>query len=148
MYAYKCSEIMTTQLECCVGSTAVKQVACLMRTSGIGAVPIVADLSTRRLLGIITDRDLALRVVAAGLDPSTTPASAVMTEKVLSCRPNDSLQCVLALMEEHRVRRAPVVDSEGSIIGIISAADVARRLKNVEATARLFQAISKERSLT
>ena len=77
-----------------------------------------------RLVGSVTDRDLALRVVAAGSDPKSTCVRDVMTREVFSCRPEDDVQEALELMERGQVRRIPIVDRENRIVGIIAQADI------------------------
>jgi CBS domain-containing protein len=88
----------------------------------------VEDLASRRLVGIITDRDIALHVVAEGRNPRETSVKDVMSDGLVTCLPDDDVEEVLSAMTEHRLRRIPVVDQEGRLRGIIAQADVAIRL--------------------
>jgi CBS domain-containing protein len=135
-----CSEIMTRNPECVTPNDSVMKAAQLMKSEDVGPIPIVKD--GRKLEGIITDRDLALKVVAEGRDPKTTTVEAVMTDNLVTCKGNDDVQKVLTLMQKHQVRRIPVVDNEDQLIGIIAQADVATRLGNNSATGQMVEDIS------
>jgi len=139
----KCKEIMTKDPVCCLPDDGVQQAAKLMRDEDVGVIPIVEDEDTRTLLGIVTDRDLALRVVAEGRDIATTRLKDVMTTGAIACRADDDSRKALDTMEENQVRRIPVVDSNNKVIGIISQADVATRLAEPKKTAEVVEEISK-----
>ncbi len=139
----KCKEIMTKDPVCCLPDDGVQQAAKLMRDEDVGVIPIVEDEDTRTLLGIVTDRDLALRVVAEGRDIATTRLKDVMTTGAIACRADDDSRKALDAMEENQVRRIPVVDSNNKVIGIISQADVATRLAEPKKTAEVVEEISK-----
>jgi CBS domain-containing protein len=138
----KCGEVMTMNPTCCLPSDTVAKVAQMMRSKDIGPVPIIENEQTQRLVGIVTDRDLALKVVAEGRDAKTTTAAEVMTGKVVTCHAEDDLQNALDAMSEHQLRRIPVVDSDFRIIGIIAQADVATRVDQPETTAAVVKGIS------
>lgn len=138
----KCGEVMTTNPVCCLPNDTVAKVAQMMRSKDVGPVPVVENEQTQRLVGIVTDRDLALKVVAEGRDAKTTTAAMVMTRKVITCHAEDDLQKVLDSMSEHQLRRIPVVDNDLRIIGIIAQADVATRVDQPEKTAALVKGIS------
>jgi CBS domain-containing protein len=91
---------------------------------------------------MVTDRDLALKIVAKGRDPKSTTAEEVMTRKVVTCQAGDKLQKALDAMSEHQLRRIPVVDNNNAIVGIIAQADVATRVDKPEKTAELVKDIS------
>jgi len=137
-----CNEIMTTNPECCLPSDSVVKAAKLMKSEDVGPIPIVADKDSRKLSGIITDRDLALKVVAEARDPNATQVGDVMSAHVITCKENDDVDKVLKLMEEHQVRRIPVVDTNNHLLGIIAQADVATRLGSSKATGRVVEQIS------
>jgi CBS domain-containing protein len=122
----KVQEAMTRQPVCCLSQDTAKAVARLLRDEDIGSMPVISDTSSRRLVGIITDRDLVCRIVSEGLDPSTTVIEAFMTRDPVACRPEQSLDSCEKLMQVHQIRRIPVVDREGRCIGILSQADMAR----------------------
>jgi CBS domain-containing protein len=90
----------------------------------------------------VTDRDLALKIVAGGRDPKSMKAEEVMTRKVVTCRAEDDLQKALDAMSEHKLRRIPVVDNNNGIVGIIAQADVATRVDQPEKTAAVVRGIS------
>lgn len=136
-----CSEIMTKNPECCLPSDTVMTAAQLMKSEDVGPIPIVADKDGKKLTGIVTDRDLAIKVIAGSLDPNTTRLEDVMSGEVVSCNENDDVEKVLRLMEENQVRRIPVVGNNDQLLGIIAQADVAR-LGNDGATGQVVERIS------
>jgi CBS domain-containing protein len=94
------------------------------------------------LVGIVTDRDLALKVVAEAHDTKSTKVANVMTRKVISCHLADDIQKAVDAMAENQLRRMPVVDNDNNIVGIISQADVATRVDQPEGTAKMVKDIS------
>jgi CBS domain-containing protein len=101
-------------------------VAQMLRDEDVGSLPVVSPGEPKRLVGIITDRDLCCRIVAAGLDPKTTSIEAYVTRNPVTCRPEQSLDSCARLMEMHQVRRIVVVDHDERCVGILSQADLAR----------------------
>ena len=138
-----CSEIMTKDPECCVPSDSVMKVAQLMKSEDVGPIPIVEDKEEKKLTGIVTDRDLAVKVVAEARDPKTTQVEEVMSEGLVTCRENDDVQSVLKLMEDNQLRRIPVVDRNDRLMGIIAQADVATRIGSSRATANVVEQVSR-----
>ena len=136
-----CSEIMTKDPECCVPSDSVMKAAQLMKSEDVGPIPIVEDKEEMKLTGILTDRDLAIKVVAEARDPKTTQVEEVMSEGLVTCRENDDVQSVLKLMEDNQIRRIPVVDQSNHLLGIIAQADVATHLGS-RATGRVVEQVS------
>ncbi len=141
----KCDEVMTKNPVCCLPNDIVSKVAQLMKSKDIGPVPIIENEQTKKLVGIVTDRDLALKIVADGRDPKTTRAEEIMTRKVVTCHAEDDLQKALDSMSEHKLRRIPVVDNNNRIVGIIAQADVATRLNQPEKTAEVVKEISQSK---
>jgi CBS domain-containing protein len=139
----KCGEVMTEDPACCLPSDTVDKAAQLMRAEDVGPVPVVADHQSKSLVGIVTDRDLAIKVVADGRDPKSTMVSEVMTTGVATCRREDDLQMALSLMEQHQVRRVPVIGEGRRVVGIIAQADVATRTEAPQETARVVEEVSK-----
>ena len=137
-----CSEIMTRNPEYCLPSDPVVKAARLMKSEDVGPIPIVDDKDGRRLAGIVTDRDLAIKVVAEARDPQTTPLKQVMTSDVVTCKENDDVEKALKLMQDHQVRRIPVVDGGEHLLAIIAQADVANRLGSSRTTGKVVQEIS------
>ena len=138
----KCNEVMTKNPLCCLPEDLVTKAAGLMKSENIGSIPVVENEQTKKLVGIVTDRDLALRIVAEGLDAKSTKVEAVMTRKVVTCRAEDDLQKALDAMSEHQLRRIPVVDGDNKIVGIIAQADVATRVDQPQKTAEMVKEIS------
>ena len=139
----KCKDIMTKDPVCCLPGDTVDQAAQLMKDEDVGPVPVVADQQTKRLLGIVTDRDLAVKVVAEARQVSAVPVEEVMTRNPVTCHANDDLQDAIDAMEKHQVRRIPVVDDDNRIIGIIAQADIATRTHEPQTTAEVVEEISK-----
>jgi CBS domain-containing protein len=138
----KCSEVMTKNPVCCLPNDMVADAAKLMKSGNIGSIPVIENRQTSRLVGIVTDRDLALQIVAEGHDAKTTRVEAVMTRKVVTCRAEDDLQKTLDAMSEHQLRRIPVVDGDNQVVGIIAQADVATRVDQPDKTAEMVKEIS------
>jgi CBS domain-containing protein len=116
-------DIMTRDPSCLRRDDAARLAAQVMRDKDCGVVPIVDD--ARRVIGIVTDRDLAIRIIAAGKGPDTR-LSEVMTPNVHCCTADDDLRDVERKMAELQVRRICIVDVGGRCMGIISQADIAR----------------------
>lgn len=125
-----CQEIMTANPSCCLADDKVYAVAQQMQSEDIGAIPVVENYETKKLIGIITDRDLAVRVVGASRDATNTQIRDVMTPDPVVCHPTDDIDTALKVMASHQIRRIPVVDEDGRVVGIIAQADVAIRLDN------------------
>jgi CBS domain-containing protein len=138
----KCNEVMTKNPVCCLPNDIVSSVAALMKSRDIGPVLIVDNQQSKKLVGIVTDRDLALKVVAEGRDSKLTRAEEVMTRKIITCRAEDDLQNALDSMAEHKLRRIPVVDNNNVILGIIAQADLATRVDQPEKTGSVVRQIS------
>jgi CBS domain-containing protein len=137
-----CSDVMTIHPETCEPGDAVVHAAELMKQQDVGSLPVVDSKQSGRLVGIVTDRDLVLRVVAQDRSASSVRVGDVMTATPVSCRPDDTLDRALALMAEQQVRRIPVVDGEQRLVGIIAQADVATRVHESRETGALVEAIS------
>ena len=133
---------MTKSPVCCLPNDMVVNVAELMNSGNIGSIPVIENEQTKKLIGIVTDRDLALKIVAKGLDAKSTKVEAVMTRKMITCRADDDLLKALDAMAEHQLRRIPVVDADHKIVGIIAQADVATRVDQPEKTAEMVKEIS------
>ena len=137
-----CSDVMTKNPVSALPGDTVTSVAQLMKERDIGPVPIVEDKISKRLIGIVTDRDLALKVVAGGRDPNTTLVQDVMTTEVVTCREDDDIESTLDSMARNQLRRILVVDGDNHLVGIIAQADVATRMDEPERTAEVVKEIS------
>ena len=139
------SELMSKDPRTVSPDTPVSEAAQLMKEEDIGMVPVierVGGAETRgRLVGVITDRDIAIRTVAEGR-ASDSPVRDVMSSGVRTATPNDSVESVMELMGREQVRRVPIVDERGSLVGVVSQADLARKAKNEGHVERTVEQIS------
>jgi len=138
----KCKEVMTKDPIYCLPTNMVSEAAELMRKEHIGSVLVVESEQSKKLVGIVTDRDLALKVVADGLDAKSTKVEAVMTHKVITRRSNNALQKVLDSMSKYQLRRIPIVDKDNKVLGIIAQADVATRVDYPKKTVAMIKEVS------
>lgn len=138
----KCRDVMTPDPVACEPTDRSRSVARLMKQHDVGAIPVVDSRASKRLVGIVTDRDIVVKVVAEGRQVDEATVSEAMTSNPASCRDEDDVDQALALMAERQVRRMPVVDGSGRLVGIISQADVATRVNRDQRTGELVEAIS------
>jgi CBS domain-containing protein len=122
--------------------TAAQFAARLMEREDVGSLPVVEE--NGNLVGIVTDRDIALRVVAAARDPEKTQVGEILTEHPVVVLPDDPLADALELMASHQVRRLPVVDDK-QLVGMLAQADVAQEAKDKKA-GQVLEAISQPAS--
>ena len=125
----KVKEVMSVSPTCCTPNDTAQNVAKMMCELNVGAIPVVADHQSRSLIGMITDRDLCCRVLAHGLDGKATPIQEVVTYNPAICRDGENVENCERLMQEHQVRRIPVVDKNNQVIGIVAQADLALKDK-------------------
>jgi CBS domain-containing protein len=136
----KAKDLMTQPVTTCNTSDTVMQAAQLMKRDNIGSVPVVETGNV--LVGIVTDRDIAMKVAAAGLNPQECLVGYMMTKDLVTCTPEDNLDTIHDLMSEHQIRRLPVVNDMGQIMGIIAQADLALRSDKDKATEKVIEKIS------
>lgn len=117
-------EIMTENPACCTPDETMQRAAQLMKEHDCGCLPVVDDARSKRVIGTVTDRDLACRGLAAGKG-ADTPVREVMSKDPTCCRAEDDIQDVERVMAEKQVRRVPVVDARGCCVGMVSQADLA-----------------------
>jgi CBS domain-containing protein len=135
-------EVMTSNPRTIEADKPVADAAKLMRDEDVGLAPIVEG---DRLVGALTDRDIAIRVVAEGKDPASTPVREVASTEVVTVDPEQDLDEALNLMAQHQVRRIPVVEQDGRLVGVVAQADVARQADERQ-TGELVEQISQESS--
>jgi CBS domain-containing protein len=138
----KCSEVMTREPVCCEPGDPISKAAEVMKREDVGSVPVVESRSAGRLVGIVTDRDIVVKVLADGRSVEHSTVREAMTANPVSCREDDDVSRAVSLMEERQVRRMPVVGTDGRLAGIIAQADIATRLNKDRTTGELVEAIS------
>ena len=116
-------ELMTENPRTVGADQTVTEAARIMRDDDIGLVPVVEG---EQLVGTVTDRDIAIRVVADGQDPQSTTIGEIASRDLVTIDPQQELSEALRLMAQHQVRRLPVVEEDGRLVGIVAQADVAR----------------------
>jgi CBS domain-containing protein len=122
-------EVMTQGAEIIPLDAAAVEAAAKMRELDVGSLPVCDG---ERVEGMITDRDIAIRLVAEGLDPSKTKVSDIMTPGVTYCFDDQSVEEASALMEAHQIRRLPILNRDKHLVGILSLGDLAVRTEGTE----------------
>ncbi len=117
----KVRDIMTTGVECAAPDTSLKEIATMMKDEDVGSIPVVDG---EELTGIITDRDIVVRCIAAGNDPAETEADEILSGDLVTVEADDDVDTAARIMAEHQIRRLPVVE-DGNLIGMVSLGDVA-----------------------
>lgn len=135
------SDVMTKNPATCTPSSSSMTAASLMQQKDTGALPVTEDAFSRKLVGVVTDRDLCLIVVASGRDPSHVWVQECMTGNPVTVHPDDEVSKAVRLMREHQVRRIPVVNARNEIQGMVSLADLVRH-KAIKAE-ELFELLEK-----
>jgi CBS domain-containing protein len=137
-------EIMTESPACCTPSDNIRLVAKKMLEHNCGMLPVVDNQQHLQLVGVITDRDIVCRVLAQdGADCGVaTVQNAMSTGKLWLVKPNASIDEVIEKMEEGQIRRIPVVDDDRKVIGVISTADIALEVDDLDDIAEVFEEIS------
>ena len=138
----KCSQLMTPRPSTCTPQATVQAAALIMSEEDVGIVPVV-DADTHRLVGVVTDRDLCLDVVAAGKHPELVRLVAILHEDPITCHLEDQIEVCLRRMKEHQIRRIPIVDDLGVCVGIIAQKDLALQLSEAEQLSSLLREVSK-----
>jgi CBS domain-containing protein len=134
-------EIMTPNPACCTADTSLQEVAKMMVDNDCGEIPIVRSRTDRTVIGVVTDRDIVCRLIAAGKNPMEYTAEACMSTPVVAVRESTPVEKCAELMEESKIRRVPVVDGGGMVCGIVSQADIAKHASR-RITAELLREVS------
>jgi CBS domain-containing protein len=132
-------DLMTDKVCSIDADKSVAYAAQMMRDEDVGLAPIVEG---DRLVGTLTDRDIAIRVVAESRDPESTNVREVASTDLVTVDPQQDLDEALRLMAQHQIRRLPVVEEDGKLVGIVAQADVARHGDDVQ-TGQVVEQISK-----
>ncbi len=120
-------ELMTSNPTYCLPNDSPMKAAHIMREKNVGLVPVVADEQSKRLVGVVTDRDLVMRIMATDRKPENLKVNDVMTKNPITVKPDTSDREVEQTMAEHRVRRVLVTEGNEQLLGVIAQADIARR---------------------
>jgi CBS domain-containing protein len=142
----KIRDVMTRNPKCCLPTDSAQKVAAMLRDNNVGSVPVVLDQQSKKLYGMITDRDLCCSVLADGLDSRKTTIEKLVSTDLVTCRDGENVEKCEKAMQDHQLRRIPVVDGQGKCIGIVAQADLALK-EQPEKLHRVVAEISKpERS--
>lgn len=139
------TEIMTEDPTCCTPDSSLEEVAKMMADEDCGSIPVVDNKGSMKPIGTITDRDIVCRTVAQGLNPLTLKVSDAMSQPVITVSYDSDLDEACRLMEQHQIRRVPVVNNQGILCGIVSQADIAEAASGDEA-GELVKEVSKATS--
>lgn len=134
----RCRDIMATNVRTATRNTSLHEAAAMMRDGDMGCIPVVDG---EKLVGVVTDRDIVVRSIAAGRE-STAPISDAMTTDVFSVKPDDFVFQAIRLMGDKQIRRVPVVDDYGKLAGIIAMADIALETEDEREIAEALEEIS------
>jgi CBS domain-containing protein len=135
----KLKDIMTKGFESITPETDLKRAAELMRSLDVGFLPIVEG---GRLKGVVTDRDITVRAIASGMDPTTTPVTSIMTDGVVCAYEEDSVEEAATLMKEKQIRRLLVLSEDRRVVGVVSLGDVAVDLGKDKLSGDVLKAVS------
>ena len=138
----KAQDIMAKDPRCVTPRTSIKEAASLMKSEDVGALPVVESEGSKRLVGMITDRDIAIRVVADGRELGSATVSDAMSRGPTTAKASDSLDDVMKVMGREQVRRIPIVDERDQLVGIVSQADVVLKASNDSKSEKTVEKIS------
>jgi CBS domain-containing protein len=138
----KVQDIMTKNPATVTPDTPLRDAARLMKDEDVGVIPVVESTGSKRLVGLVTDRDIAVRVVAEGRDASQSRVQDAMSANLKTCKASDDVNDVMDVMAREQVRRIPIVDERGALVGIVSQADIVREAKSDKKSERTVEQIS------
>ena len=138
----KVQDVMTKDPACVTPSATIREAAQLMQREDVGIVPVVDEQGTKRLVGVVTDRDIAIRIVAEGRGIDTRVSEIMSTDDLATCSADDDIAEVMEAMAGEQVRRVPIVDDRGLLVGIVAQADIVRKTRDGERAERTVERIS------
>ena len=138
----KAKDIMTKDPSVVTPETPIREAAKMMQREDVGMLPVVDASSSKRLVGVVTDRDITIRHVAEGHASPDCPVREAMTERLVTSRPDDDIDDVMELMGREQVRRIAIVDERGAIVGVVAQADIVRQAKDDKKAERTVEKIS------
>ncbi len=142
----KCKDVMLTLVFKCTETTTAADCAKVMRDEQLGFVPVMNDAGA--VVGVVTDRDLAIRVLAGRRDFRTAVGAVMSPGPFLTCKADDDLEVLEQHMAETKKGRALVTDATGAVVGIISLSDIAQREPSDTKTGRLLRAVTRRESVS
>jgi|tagenome__1003787_1003787.scaffolds.fasta_scaffold20931984_2 CBS domain-containing protein len=135
-------DVMTKDPACVTPGATIRETAQLMQRENVGIVPVVEEKGTNRLLGVVTDRDIAIRVVAEGRDGGTRVSDIMSSSRIRTCTLDDDVDEVMEAMANEQVRRIPIVDDRGALVGIVAQADIVRKTRDEDKAGNTVKEIS------
>ena len=138
----KVQDVMTRDPATVTPGATIREAAQLMQREDTGIIPVVEEKANRRLVGVVTDRDIAIRAVAEGRDGATRVKDVMSTSRLATCTPDDDVDEAMQAMASEQVRRIPIVDDRGTLVGIVAQADIVRKAHDAEQAQRTVKRIS------
>lgn len=139
----KAQDIMTKDPSVVTPTASVREAASIMKEENVGIVPVVESNADRTLIGVITDRDIAIRCIAEGRDGTCHVSEVMSADRITTCTPDDEVEDIMGAMRSEQVRRIPIVDERGSLVGIVAQADVVRKADDEKKAADTIGDISR-----
>jgi len=139
-------ELMSEDVACCTPDTSLRDVASLMVDHDCGAIPVLESATSRKLVGLITDRDIICRTLAQGKDPFHMAAGDCMSTPVVTVGPDSAVEECTRKMEQSQVRRLVVVDRDKRLVGIVSLGDLAVETGDEELAGQTLGEVSERAS--
>ena len=138
----KISDIMTKNPTTVTPGTTVRDAAQLMQREDTGILPVVESDGEMKLVGVVTDRDIAIRVVAEGRGADTRVSDVMTSSRLATLRPDADVDELMDTMADQQVRRVPIVDDRGTLVGIVAQADIVRKARDEKKSERTVEKIS------
>ena len=132
----KVEQLMTREVKVCTEADTLNRAAQLMWDSDCGCIPVISANGDGRLIGVVTDRDIAIAAYTQGKQLWAIPVGTAMAHEVIACHANDGVSQAEALMRDNRVRRLPVIDQNERLVGILSLNDIALEAQREAATGK------------
>jgi len=139
-------DIMSRDVACCTKDTSLTDVARMMQQCDCGEIPVCESNTSKKLVGVLTDRDIVLRTLADGKDPFQMAAGDIMSAPVVTVSPDASAEEAARMMQQHQIRRVPVADQSGMCVGMVAQADLARST-STEQAGQVVKQVSQPREM-
>ena len=139
----KAREIMSKNPRTVTPETRIQDAARMMKDENVGILPVIEGGGKNKLIGVVTDRDIAIRCVSQGHDSSKCMVKEAMSGDVKTCREDDSVDKLMDIMGREQVRRIPIVDERGALVGIVAQADIVKKADDGKAE-RTVEKISQD----